>query len=68
MPVVRGQPPEPVSGIPDSPPPRDFAFTLRLHRVESLPPDHLGTHRTSPTPAGQGPVQVCQQVLGRGLT
>lgn len=34
MPVVRGQPPEPVSGFPDSPLPRDFAFTLRLHRVE----------------------------------
>ncbi len=28
MPIVRGQPPEPVSDNSDSPPPRDFAFTL----------------------------------------
>ena len=35
MPVVRGPPPAPVADSPDSPPSRDFAFTL-VHR-EAVP-------------------------------
>ena len=32
MSAVRGPPSVPVADNPDSPPPRDFAFTLLLHR------------------------------------
>ena len=51
MPLGRGPPPEPVADSPDSPPPRDFAFTLADPQGAGTAPHRvLARHGAVPFP------------------